>query len=340
MPKTKTKNAGKNKYADFLDATSDSESGTQSRREFTDAESLPDHESEEINSPAPESRGMGSHNMTVSRTNRQQTWKILSNLCGYRPRMVGEGWEHYCKRSLRNFGKALLKEATDVELEAVRLAMDKAEYAHLVLALDTTDYEVQPEERAGNWVLSNTDLGNWGLKCVKRDPACRRCIEADVDCTYTNRQHLSDGDCCLCSVVFAHCEGTGARKRIQQSNTPGSIHSPSKKARTVTERHSSPEDGGLLSLSRFTQNLWKTNGILGQEVKDLRHQLEAQWKTQEALENDKSALKKEVLALGDLVDQLLEESEADKKALRAVKTVMAERAKATEAKKRVRRGHE
>ncbi len=88
--------------------------------------------------------------------------------------MPGEDWEHYCKRSLRNFGKALLKEATDVELEAIRLAMDKAEYAHLVLALDTTDYEVQPEERAGNWVLSNTDLGNWGLKCVKREPAVSR----------------------------------------------------------------------------------------------------------------------------------------------------------------------
>ncbi|KAK0219080.1 hypothetical protein IW262DRAFT_1483403 [Armillaria fumosa] len=299
MPVTKTKNAGTSKYADFLDATSDSESGTQSRRAFADAETLPDHESEEEISPSPANRG--------------QTWKILSNLCGYRPRMAGEGWEHYCKRPLRKFGNALIKEATEVELEAVRLAMDKAEYAHLVLALDTTDYGVQPEERAGNWALSNTDLGNWGLKC----------IEADVDCAYTNSQHLSDGDCRLCSVVFVHCQGTGTRKRVYYSNTPGSIHSPSKKARTVTEHHSSPEDGELLS-----------------EVKDLRHQLEAQWKTQEVLENDKSVLEKEVLAPGDLVGRLLDESEADKKALRVVKMAIVERAKATESKKKVGRGHE
>ncbi|KAK0219352.1 hypothetical protein EDD85DRAFT_961089 [Armillaria nabsnona] len=329
MPTTKTKSASSSKHADFLDATSDSESGTQNQREYTDARSLPDHEAEDENSSVPANRGAERHNMTVSRTNRQQTWKTLSDLCGYRPRMPGEDWEHYCKRSLRNFGKTLLKEATDVELEAVRLAMDKAEYAHLVLALDTTDYEVQPEERAGNWVLSNTDLGNWGLKCVKREPACRRCIEADVDCTYTNSQHLSNGDCRLCSVVFAHCEGLATRKRARQSNSLSSIHSPSKKARTDIEPGPSARQGGeFLSTFRFTQNLWNTNGVLGKEVMDLRHQLEAQWKTQEALENDKSELEKEVLALRVLVDQLLAESEADKKALRAVKVALAERATA------------
>ncbi|PBK87726.1 hypothetical protein ARMGADRAFT_1065944 [Armillaria gallica] len=315
MPATKTKSAGSSKHADFLDATNDSEYG----REYTDAGSLPDHEVEYENSPVPANRGVERHNVTVSRTNRQQTWKTLSDLCGYRPRVPGEDWEHYCKRSLRKFGKALLKEATDVELEAVRLAMDKAEYAHLVLALDTTDYEVQPEERAGNWVLSNTDLGNWGLKC----------IEADVDCTYTNSQHLSDGECRLCSVVFAHCEGPAARKRARQSNSLSSIHSPSKKARTDIESGPSARQGGeFLSTSRFTQNLWNTNGVLGKEVMDLRHQLEAQWKTQETLENDKSALEKEVVALRVLVDQLLAESEADKKALRAVKVALAERATA------------
>ncbi|KAK0184872.1 hypothetical protein F5146DRAFT_1145008 [Armillaria mellea] len=246
--------------------------------------------------------------------------------------MSNEDWEHYCKCSLRKFGKALLKEATDVELEAVRLAMDRAEYAHLVLALDRTDYEVQPEERAGNWFLSNTDLGNWGLKCIKREPACRRCIDADVDCTYTNSQHLSDGECRLCSVVFAHCEGTGALKRVHQSNALSSPNSPSKKARTDTEPGpSARQDGKFLSTSRFTQNLWNTNGILGQEVMNLRHQLEAQWKIQEVLENDKSALEKEMLALRDLVGQLLDESEADKKVLRAVKMALAERAKASDA---------
>lgn len=102
--------------------------------------------------------------------------------------MPGEDWEHYCKRSLRKFGKALLKEATDVELEAVRLAMDKAEYAHLVLALDTTDYEVQPEERAGNWVLSNTDLGNWRLKGAKREPAVSRQRPLLISRQFTKRR--------------------------------------------------------------------------------------------------------------------------------------------------------
>ncbi|KAK0472449.1 hypothetical protein IW261DRAFT_1596801 [Armillaria novae-zelandiae] len=274
MPTTKRKNAGSSKCTDFLDAT----------REFTDAGSQSDHESEEENSPGPANRGVERHIMTVSRTNRQQTWKILSNLCGYRSRVAGEDWEHYCKRSLRNFGKALLKEATDMELEAVRLAMDKEEYAHLVLTLDTTDSESSLKNVQGT--------------------------------------------------------GTGARKRVHQSNTPDSIHSPSKKARKVTERHSSPQDGEFLSTSRFTQNLWNTNSILGQEVKNLRRQLEAQWKIQEALETDKSALEEEVLALRDLVGQLVNKSEADKKALRAVKMAMAERAKTTEAKNKVRRGHE
>ncbi len=59
MPTTKTKSAGSSKHADFLDATSDSESGTQSRREYTDTGSLLDHEVEHENSPVPANRGGG-----------------------------------------------------------------------------------------------------------------------------------------------------------------------------------------------------------------------------------------------------------------------------------------
>lgn len=43
-------------------------------------------------------------------------------------------------RSLRHLGRALLKVATETELEAVQLLMSKGEYAHLVLAIDNTDY--------------------------------------------------------------------------------------------------------------------------------------------------------------------------------------------------------
>ncbi|KAK0200521.1 hypothetical protein DFS33DRAFT_1387742 [Desarmillaria ectypa] len=336
---TRTDDAGSSEHEDFLHATDGSESQTQSRSEYTDAGSLLGHEAEDENSPTLFNRGAGRYKVTVSRTNRQ---KALSDLCGYRPRMPGEDWEHYCKRSLRKFGKVLLKEATDVELEAVRLAMDKTEYAHLVLTIDTTDYEIQPEERAGNCVLSNTDLGNWGLKCVKREPACRRCIEADVDCTYTDSQHLSDGDCRLCSVAFTHCEGTAARKRVRQSHAPGGIHSPSKKARIGAEPNSGPscaaarQDGEFLSASRFTQNLWNMNGVLGKEVMALWHRLEEQSKTQQILESDKSALEKEVLALRALVVQLEAESKADKKALRAVKMALAKKAKADNDEKKAR----
>ncbi len=71
----------------------------------------------------------------------QKTWRTLSARCGYRPRLPNEGWSEYADRSLRNFGNTLLKVPTEAELEAVRLTMNKGEYAHLVLTLDITDYE-------------------------------------------------------------------------------------------------------------------------------------------------------------------------------------------------------
>ncbi|SJL14360.1 uncharacterized protein ARMOST_17816 [Armillaria ostoyae] len=239
-----------------------------------------------------------------SRTNGQQTWRTLSARCGYRPRLPNEEWSEYINRSLRNFGNTLLKVATDAELEAVRLTMSKGEYAHLVLTLDTTDYETQPEERAGNWVLSNTDLGDWGLKCLKREPACRRCIEANIDCTYTSSQRLNDDECRLCAVEFAHCEGAAARKRRYPSDaTSQSTHSsrpPLKKHRTEVTHNLDPSrslPGPEQSNPGLAHNLWKISTTLGNEVTTLRHQLESERETRQALEKMNSTLEEEGLAL-------------------------------------------
>ncbi|PBK87727.1 hypothetical protein ARMGADRAFT_1121865 [Armillaria gallica] len=160
--------------------------------------------------------------------------------------------------------------------------MNKGEYAHLVLTLDTTDYETQPEERAGNWVLSNTDLGDWGLKCVKREPAASvRSGPMGIPSTQqrilavpTSSQRLNDGECRLCAVEFAHCESAAVRKRRHPSDaTSQSTHSsrpPSKRRRTEATR---------------------------QEVTSLRRQLESEREARRALQKKNSTLEEEVLTL-------------------------------------------